>query len=429
MLVEGASLCSILDTLCTSTGIAALNEIGRMPRGSRWKSTTILSFAGVMLTVVITNVWHAFYAGQCPVCTCVTTLPIDNSDTQDKKEKGGPSQQLTPNGLARHMMFRMNAPRIKAVATAVSGFNPILRGYEKSKGHCNVAMCLATSNESQYIREWIEYHMKGGVCKFYVYENNTRAKDFSLPFIVDLVDKGIVHYNYIARQDTAIQTYVYQLCIEHARAFNTEWLGFFDTDEFIVTTDGRSIPDLLENYKEFGGLALNWRLFGSSGHIKRPPGSVLKNYYMCEKEDSPDSKHIKTFGNLNGIMMAQDPHSPAYLPGHHAVNTDKQFVHGPYSLTPRYDIAWVAHYRTRSREDFEVKTARGHPDRDASKKLDKDFFERVDKESTVNCSGLVRGFIEDPAVEELTNDSVHEKSNPISEERMEDKRHDMGTSN
>ena len=42
--------------------------------------------------------------------------------------------------------------------------------------------------------------------------------------------------------------------------------AFIDVDEFLVLTDDSvaDLPTLLREYEAHGGLAVNWRLFGSS---------------------------------------------------------------------------------------------------------------------------------------------------------------------
>jgi hypothetical protein len=43
-----------------------------------------------------------------------------------------------------------------------------------------------------------------------------------------------------------------------------------DGDEFFVIMDGSpDLPSILKRYEAYGGLVVNWRLFGSSGHVKR----------------------------------------------------------------------------------------------------------------------------------------------------------------
>ena len=59
-------------------------------------------------------------------------------------------------------------------------------------------------------------------------------------------------------------------------------IGFIDSDEYIIVANrSLSIIDVLDNYKQYGGLTLNWMLFGNNNHTTRPVGGVRKNYKEC----------------------------------------------------------------------------------------------------------------------------------------------------
>ena len=65
--------------------------------------------------------------------------------------------------------------------------------------------------------------------------------------------------------------------------FFCRFMGFLDADEFIIMKDP-SIPDLpslLERFEDYGGLVLNWRLFGSSGLLTRPGAKTAS---VCTKK-------------------------------------------------------------------------------------------------------------------------------------------------
>ena len=51
---------------------------------------------------------------------------------------------------------------------------------------------------------------------------------------------------------------------------------------YIYANSSASIPLVLIQYEHFSGLALSWMSFGSSGHIRRPPGGVIANYHLCK---------------------------------------------------------------------------------------------------------------------------------------------------
>ena len=54
-----------------------------------------------------------------------------------------------------------------------------------SHGSNYVAMCLAVKDQHADIREWLEHHMRLGVGKFYIYDNNSSRP--MLPEFFDLV--------------------------------------------------------------------------------------------------------------------------------------------------------------------------------------------------------------------------------------------------
>ena len=71
-----------------------------------------------------------------------------------------------------------------------------------------------------------------------------------------------------------------------------------DSDEFIVLRKKAKTHDLrefLRRYEDIGCLAIQWRIFGTSGNVLRPRGGVLRNYYRCAgKSTHKDNYTIKT---------------------------------------------------------------------------------------------------------------------------------------
>lgn len=118
------------------------------------------------------------------------------------------------------------------------------------------------------------------------------------------------------------------------------WLAFIDADEFIVlreprfnppsweqqqqqqqgkdagsgvvgSSDGGSgssaahddINTFLQPYASYGGLAVNWVIFGSSGHAARPRGGVLVNYHACLPDQHEQNTHVKVSWSVLLLMM------------------------------------------------------------------------------------------------------------------------------
>lgn len=294
--------------------------------------------------------------------------------------------QIPPSPSIQPTPMPTSNPR---VLKAQKKWDPLVAEYHKKAHECSVSLCVVVRDEEHYFMEWLEYHMAGGVCKFFVYENGSAHPLLSM--LKPYIDEGTVVYQYVSRNVAQhIQVYYYQQCISRAAEFpSLEWMGFFDADEFIVTTNMQPIPELLSRYDAFGGLALNWRQYGISGHLTRPTGKVVDNYWQCFAESDPNNLHIKTFANLRGILSAGHAHFPIYKDDRYAVTTEFERVDGPFSPTPLFNTSWVAHFVTRSYEDLVEKIGRG-----SASGLDKNmtFFHEVEDYSTHNCSGLIKGF-------------------------------------
>jgi len=143
-------------------------------------------------------------------------------------------------------------------------------------------------------------------------------------------------------------------------------MGFLDTDEFIVLkNNSATIIDLVEKYKGYGGLTLNWMFIGSNGHIVRPRGGILRNYNQCV-----ENFHVKSIVNLKYVAgYSRDPHHFLYIDKYFAVDTNYDRVNGPFNPGNKrdpsvnlYDVAYINHYYLKSKEDFINKHVRGSGD-------------------------------------------------------------------
>ena len=74
---------------------------------------------------------------------------------------------------------------------------------------------------------------------------------------------------------------MYDTCLTKFGNFH-RWIAFLGIDDFLVLADRqRPLPNFLEEYASYAGLAVNLRTFGSSDHKIRPQGSVRRNYVRC----------------------------------------------------------------------------------------------------------------------------------------------------
>src|SRR5579871_4616539 len=61
-------------------------------------------------------------------------------------------------------------------------------------------------------------------------------------------------------------------------------------------------------------------------------------------------------------LRTHDPHHPQLPDGEISVNTNKARVIGPFNVPPHHDVLWVAHYISKSREEWDIKNAKGRAD-------------------------------------------------------------------
>jgi hypothetical protein len=153
------------------------------------------------------------------------------------------------------------------------------------------------------------------------------------------------------------------------------WLAFIDVDEFIMPSaagGGPPAPDAIpaalsafeKSHPSAGGLALNWVIFGSSGHAARPAGGALASYTACLPPSDRENAHIKSIVRTDrAVRVGPDPHHFLYAPGHPAANSRGQAIPGPIAPPalgpPAYESLALYHYATKSVAEYGAKMARG----------------------------------------------------------------------
>lgn len=175
------------------------------------------------------------------------------------------------------------------------------------------------------------------------------------------------------------------------------FVGFWDVDEFLVPLDPgiTSLPSFLARYEAYGGLAVNWRTVGPSGHDHPPQSGTLESYQRCTPWDWPDNAGIKTIVNTRlALHPTTDPHSFVYSDAAHAVDAERRRVEG--TRNEAMGEAWLHerrapalalyHYVTKSREEYREKMRRGSA---MGNRKDEAFFERVRAAADVACPEAV----------------------------------------
>ena len=174
--------------------------------------------------------------------------------------------------------------------------NVKIKNIQKNHTICIMAIF---KNEQDYLEEWINHHKNQGISQIYLYINDSdinkypyinNYKDFIT--LIDWTKKENEKFNH------TIQRQAYEHCVQNYSHLY-QYIMMLDIDEFLVPTNNKKVLDIIIQYDKNNTKALKIPRFnyGSDGHIAKPVGDVVKNYFTCEKICSS----YKTIANSNFI--------------------------------------------------------------------------------------------------------------------------------
>ena len=219
-------------------------------------------------------------------------------------------------------------------------------------------------NETPYLPEWVEFHLMQGFDHFIFYDNGSTD---GLLYVMDpYIKSGIVEIRYYpnplhppARSGPpgSKNFWVMDYCIEEQRG-KSKWIHFHAVDEFTFMRDGSSIVEFLKEFENIGALAVEWELFNSSNHDKRPPGLTIENFTMAYPDPN---HHVKTIIMPDkAVSTIGNPHNFLLNNGLTSVMEDHVPLFGPWNYTgPKFNKIKNHHYVTRSKQEFDEKNNKG----------------------------------------------------------------------
>ncbi len=204
----------------------------------------------------------------------------------------------------------------------------------------DLAVVAIMKNEGPYIKEWLDYHLLAGVNHFYIYDNESpdNMKEILQPYI----ERGLVTYTFYPGKCRQVEAY--NEAVQKYRFF-CRYMTFLDGDEFIFPQGNKSIvevvDEILSDKPQCGGIAINWRMFGSNHQDKADYSRGVLERFTHRADELHAS--VKTIANPRQINYLDTPHYAHYFLG----------------LTTLYDCSdkiVINHYQLKSREEFFIKT-------------------------------------------------------------------------
>ena len=250
-----------------------------------------------------------------------------------------------PKGNGSGRLRKTPGKMLRAKPPNIRGRGPLLDGPP-----LRVAIVAIVKNEADYLEEWLAYHLALGVDHFFLYDNG--STDGSAELLERTINHGLV-----TRIDWPIGGGQLPAYNHALRMFGnaTEWLAFYDPDEFLVPLLDEDIPSLLARYPDAADLRIPRVEFGFSGHRAKPEGLAIDNYTHVANVLELDPKLPP---RVKSIVR---PQAVSAVDIHLAFPAD---VPAPGQPTRTYEaelrgVAQLSHYYTRSWEEFEAKRFRG----------------------------------------------------------------------
>jgi hypothetical protein len=250
----------------------------------------------------------------------------------------------------------------------------------------HLSICAIFQDEAPYLKEWIEFHRLLGVEHFYLY--NHRSQDDYQEVLKPYILAGLVELKNEKKKVNTLKTFnslqckCYTDCLTRSRGMS-EWVAFLDVDEFLFPVKEESLQDVLKDYEEFGGVGINWLMFGPS-HVWEIPSHqlLIESLTLCANSKFTGNRYVKSIVRPERTSHFTNPHQPVYQKGYIGVNTDKLPFEGMWSSYHQINRLRINHYWTREGDYFyrqkmqRHKQWRGDPNPQALK----DFIENLNGE-------------------------------------------------
>lgn len=206
-------------------------------------------------------------------------------------------------------------------------------------------------NEGKILKEWLEYHILIGVEKFYLLNNS--SNDNCLDILQSYISRGMVELSHNPRIHKEASTQIVMQATFYrkiVRRRTHKWLALIDIDEFIVLKKHNNLIELLLKYENYGGLSINWQMFGTSN---------VQRYKLCTEDlikkaenNNPVNKHVKTIIQPQKVKVA-DIHNCVYRHGNYSVLSDGTKVTGPIAPKVYIEDIQINHYWSQDIEFLE----------------------------------------------------------------------------
>lgn len=227
-------------------------------------------------------------------------------------------------------------------------------------------------NEAPYLFEWVAWNLYIGFDKIVAFTNNNT--DNTIEVLEYLQEKGVVEFKELfPTKDEKPQMKAFKEGLNWCKKNKPKWISCLDPDEFIVLKKDKNIKEFVNRFPNADAIAINWKVFGSSGIKFKGLGLTPERFLKHAPKDYIQHKQFKsifkfsdkisrfhhrviypkdisdeiTYIFSNGELFSKDEKKTGFnqFKSEHKVN---------------FDNAQINHYTIRSYEELDSKMFRGN---------------------------------------------------------------------
>jgi hypothetical protein len=210
-----------------------------------------------------------------------------------------------------------------------------------------ISACLIIKNSIDLLEPWLQYHFFIGFEHIYLIDNHSNPKLFEYASINNYIKQNKITYIYDNTPRYQIPGYNWVL---KTYGHESQWIAFFDCDEFIVLKQHDTIGDFIKNYEDFASVSICWYMFGSNNHLKHQP-NLFEKYTMrkllsCQYKSIVQPKYVIKM-HIHHVVQSMN--------GRKTVDETKTIVSGIFTQYQCNVYTQLNHYIIRSLNDFQLK--------------------------------------------------------------------------
>lgn len=217
-----------------------------------------------------------------------------------------------------------------------------------------VALVLFVKNEISDISSWVSWHLALGFDHIYIYDDHSTDGTYEACRVFSKI------YNIeVERSDNKKETNFFwrqrdsyfDACQKASGIY--EWIAFLDSDEYLYLEETSSVQSYLNKFDKFNAIALNWRIYGSSGRVVKDHVPVYEAFTSHSNKEFGDNRLVKSFIRPDKYSYVySDPHRFHMNNECYADSTGNNFEWQNSTKDVEWKGANINHYICRSMEHY-----------------------------------------------------------------------------